>query len=42
MTPKILHVAGMKTESNFSDVHLDSLENMFYRLHSEEIMQNLK
>jgi hypothetical protein len=42
MTSEILYVAGMKTESEFTDVYLDLLENVLFHLQSEEIMQNLR
>jgi hypothetical protein len=42
MTSKMLYVAGMKTESEFSDVYLDLLGNTVFHLHSKEMMRNLR
>jgi hypothetical protein len=43
ITSKMLYAAGMKTESEFADVYLETLlENMVFHLHSEEMMRNLR
>jgi hypothetical protein len=42
MTAKMLYMAGMKTESEFSDVYLDFIRNLLFHLHSEEIIRSLK
>jgi hypothetical protein len=42
MTCKMLYVAGMKTESEFADTHLDFIRNAVFYLHPEEIIRNMR